>query len=114
MSVCPTCGQPVNSQGESDRLLAVLRNSPERHVYRGADGSGWYVTYGGGRFSWPAVELLVQSGAVQPCYSDCPGEAYHIGKTLDVKATLEERRKHRSTKDAPLIYTDGSQGRIPK
>lgn len=88
-------------------MLELLRNGqPHREVYRGADGSGWYVTYGGGQFSQQAVESLVAAGLVASVYSDCPSEVYHVGRALDCARTAAERKKHRRGKDAPKIYVD--------
>lgn len=109
-ALCPTCGQPIDqSSNEAQRLLVILSDGRRRQVYRGRDGSGWYVTCGGGRFSESAVKTLIDAGHIHSCYSDCPNDAYHVGKTLDCKATIEERKKHRRGKDAPMIYTDGTR-----
>ena len=92
MTVCPACGQPMDLAREAGRLLVLLTTGvPHREVYRAADGSGWYVTYGGGRFSWAAVDRLIRDGHIHSRYSDCPEEMYHVGKTLDCSATLEGR-----------------------
>ena len=95
---------------ESQKLLELLTNGhPHRQVYIAANGSGWYVTHQRGAVSTNAVRELIDDGYIQSCYSNCPAESYHVGKTLDVEATIEERKRHRRGKDAPLIYTDGSQ-----
>ena len=110
MATCPTCGQPIPSRQHLnvDALLDILQNGvPHREVYTAQDG-GWYVTYGGGRTTAAAVMALVRSGAIVSVYDNYPGGAYHVGKTLDMTATTEERKKHRRCKDAPLIYTDGT------
>lgn len=89
---------------EAESLLNILQNGvPHRQVYRG-HGGGWFVTYGHGQVSYSAVNELLTRNLISPVYSDCPNEAFHTGKTLDVAATLEERKKHRRAKDAPLIY----------
>lgn len=94
---------------EATKLLALLRDGrPHREVYHGRDG-GWFVTYGGGEVDADAVRELVAAGLVSSVYSGCPNDSYHIGKTIDVDATTEERKKHRRGKDAPLIYTDGTR-----
>lgn len=112
MNRCPTCGGPVKPLRhlvESDELYDLLMNgTPHREVYHGQAG-GWWLTYGGGEVSPHAVRDLLGRGIIQSVYSDCPNEAYHVGKTLDIQATLEERKKHRRAKDALRIYTDGSR-----
>lgn len=108
MAICHTCGGLTVEPNEAERLLALLTDGRKRQVYRGRDGGGWWVTYGGGQFSQNAVTQLIERGSISSCYSDCPDEAYHVGKTLDVKATLAERQKHRRRKDAPHVYTDGT------
>ena len=108
-ATCPTCGQFIKSNGDADKLLELLtRGIPHREVYRAQNGSGWYVTYGGGQWSEAAVRILIKAGAIQSVYSDCPNDAYHVGKTLDIKATLAARDGKRR-KDWPKIYTDGTQ-----
>ena len=107
---CPTCGQPLPFKSETERLLELLKiGAPHREVYRAADGSGWYVTYGGGRFSEKSVKALVSSAQIRDVwdvYSDLPNQCYHVGRTLDVARTMAERKKHRRGKDAPKIYVD--------
>lgn len=102
---CPTCGQPIiSSTQESARLLELLTHGvPHREVYHGRDG-GWFVTYGGGQFGFAVVHSLRNSGLIVSVYSDCPAEAYHVGRTLDVHRMMEERKKHRRAKDVPKIY----------
>lgn len=105
---CPTCGQVIAQvpMDETLRLLDLLTlGEPHREVYKGTDGN-WYVTYGGGIFSEAAVFKLVRSGKIHSCYSDCPDEAYHVGRTIDVGATKSERRKHKKKRDAPIVYVD--------
>ena len=106
MPTCPTCGQIIKSASDAAELLELLTAYPDRNVYRAANGSGWYVTRGGGRWSEEAVMHLVNSGQTRSVYSDCPNECYHVGRTLDVARTLAERKKHRRAKDAPHIYVD--------
>lgn len=89
---------------EASSLLAILTNGvPHREVYHGRDG-GWFVTYGGGQVSVEAVQSLFDRGLIVSVYNNCPADAYHVGRTLDVKRTMEERKKHRRGKDAPKIY----------
>lgn len=52
------------------------------------------------------VRRLVDEGHVRSCYSDIPNDAYHIGKTLDTKATASYRKE--TGKRHARIYTDGS------
>lgn len=94
---------------DPDDLYKLLRDGqPHREVYRGQSGR-WFVTYGGGEVACSAVEELVERELIHSVYSNCPRDGYHVGKTLDVGATNEERKKHRRRADAPLIYTDGSR-----
>ena len=89
---------------EAERLLHILRDAyPHREVYRAKNESGWYVTYGGGKFTYSVVLELIDEGYITSVYSDCPFEMYHVGRTIDVVRTMEERRKYKR-KDAPLIY----------
>lgn len=107
MATCPTCGGSIEFETDAAALLLLLTHGqPHRQVYRAGNGSGWYVTYSGERVSANAVEALVKAGKVQSVYSDCPDKMYHVGKTLDVQATMQERKKHRRGKDARKIYTD--------
>ena len=87
-------------------LLQMLRTAiPHREVYVAGDGSGrWFVTYNGGQVSAGAVHELVEGGHIRSVYSKCPNDCYHVGRTLDIERTIEERKKHRRAKDAPLIY----------
>jgi hypothetical protein len=91
-------------------LLDLLTNRTLQHrkreVYRADNGSGWYVTYSGGKVNVDAVRELVAGGHIRSVYSDCPNDCYHVGRTLDVARTIEERKKHRRGKDAPKIYVD--------
>jgi hypothetical protein len=91
-------------------LLDLLTNGqPHREVYIANDRSGWWVTYGGGQVDEAAVRELVAGGHIRSVYSDCPNDCYHVGRTLDVARTMEERKKHRRRKDAPLIYVQDSK-----
>lgn len=93
----------------AQKLYDLLRyETPHREVYGACDG-GWYVTYGGGEQKAECVHELVRLGLIQSVYSTCPQDAYHVGKTLDIKATTTEREKHANRKNSPLIYTDGSR-----
>lgn len=99
---CPTCGQPVPSIRNSAWLIEILTHGePHREVYRAQDGS-WYVTYGGGSVSADVVRELVQQGVIASVYSDCPTDAYHVGRTYDTERTLEARKK--LGKQAPNYY----------
>lgn len=102
-SKCPTCGQalPMTANGDGAALLTLLREGvPHREVYRGTNGR-WYMTHGGGEWSAAAVQALVRSGYISPRYSNLPDEVFHVGKTIDVEATLSERKKYSRGKDAP-------------
>lgn len=106
--VCPSCGQIIKSASDADALLVLLtEGAPHREVYRAQNGSGWYVTRGGGQWSEEAVMRLVQSGPIRSVYRDCPGDAYHVGKTLDIPATLAAR-KCLPRKEWPRVFTDGT------
>lgn len=78
---------------DEDELLELLTNGdPPREVYRAAKG-GWYVTYGGGRTTAQAVDNLFKAGKIHSVYSNCPHDAYHVGRTMDIDKTLEERKR---------------------
>ena len=107
MTACPTCGQ---ERGRvvlgTFALLDILTNgTPHREVYR-AQGGGWFVTYGGGEAAANAVAELVRLGKINSVYSNCPTDAYHVGRTMDCERTLEYR-KGRPRKEWKIIYVDG-------
>jgi hypothetical protein len=96
VATCPTCGQPIKRavNDDADHLLAVLMHgNPHREVYRGRDGGGWFVTYGGGPYSERAVQELVERHQIQSVYSSIPDEAYHVGRTWDCERTMAARKK---------------------
>lgn len=97
--------EPAVSPEALELLKLLTIGTPHRHVYAGRDG-GWFVTYGGGEVSAHAVRELLNAGAIQDVYSTLKNEYYHVGLTLDVERTKEERKKHRRAKDAPLIYVN--------
>jgi hypothetical protein len=102
---CPTCGRPLPDAQEQVRLLELLRDGhPHRQVYRASNGSGWFVTHGGGQFSVEAVQALIDAGLIHDVYNNLPNECYHVGRTLDVDRTVASRKKYQKTKDAPKIY----------
>lgn len=104
MTRCTKCGQLIASAHDAEWLLDILTHgTPHRTVYHGRDG-GWFVSYGGGEVSRTIVQNLVAQGLIASCYSDCPKEAYHVGRTWDVQRTLEARKK--LGKAAPNIYVD--------
>lgn len=85
-------------------VMELLKSGePHRELYRARDG-GWFITHGGGAVSDNVARDIIASGEVNSVYSNCPTDAYHVGKTLDVDATIAERKKHRHGKDAPKIY----------
>lgn len=105
MTTCPNCGQPMLGN-QIDRLRDLLRSGQRhRHVYMAQSG-GWYVNHGGGPVPFEAVQALLQQGEIARVYDDC-AEAYHIGKTINMAATLEYR-KGKKRKDWRSVYTDGS------
>ena len=110
MEHCPTCGQPLppSQQRDAAWLLDLLTNgTPHREVFKSRDDARqWYVTYGGGPVSAEVVQELVKAGSIRSVYSNCPNDAYHVGRTLDIERTLAERKRHRRAKDAPKIYVD--------
>lgn len=113
MTNCPTCGQPITATTrDATWLLELLTNGvPHREVYHARDG-GWFVTYGGGQVSAGAVQSLIDSKLIASVYNNCPADAYHVGRTLDIERTMEERKKHHRGKDAPKIYV-GDPDPIP-
>jgi hypothetical protein len=105
--VCPTCGGPLKKPKASpirdaDWLLGVLKGYPHREVYRGHNG-GWWLTRGDGAEIDPdAVRELLRRGEIVSVYSDCPNDAYHVGRTLDTKRTIEARKANGNR--AIMIY----------
>jgi len=78
---------------DAEELLEILTNgTPHREVYRG-QGGGWFVTYGGGRTSAHAVDILFQGGQIHSVYSNCRNDAYHVGRTMDIDKTIAERKR---------------------
>lgn len=110
MSICPTCGQQVRHDLNADALLGLLRHGvPHREVYLGRDHN-WYVTYGGGTTTAAAVNGLLGNGLIHPVYDNLPSEAFHVGDTLAMEATLL-RRKETGDRER-LVYTNGTIGHI--
>ena len=93
---CPTCGQSVSRRQyvatTAAELVAELRSRDKRMVYRFTDNSGWGLTYGG-RVSPEAVADACRAGLIHECYSNAPGDAYWLGRTIDVEETLLERKR---------------------
>lgn len=98
---------------EATNLFEILKTEPpHREVYVAGDRSGrWFITYGGGEVSYRTVKELVDGGHIRSVYNNCPDDSYHIGRTLDVQRTVEERKRHRRGKDALLIYVDDPPSR---
>lgn len=102
MAHCSKCGQLIPNNRDADWLLDILTNgTPHREVYHGRDG-GWFVTYGGGEISFNVVRGLIDRGLIVSVYSDCPLDAYHVGRTMDIQKTMDARKKH--GKGAPAVY----------
>jgi hypothetical protein len=72
-------------------------------VYFVPSSHQWWVTYGGGQADEAAVRALVEQGKIHSVYSTCPNDAYHIGKTYDMKASRFTKR------DRMVVYTDGTR-----
>jgi hypothetical protein len=88
---------------EAERLLHILRTAtPHREVYRSRTGECWRVNHRGGRFSANAVRELFDGGYIQSVWSNCPYDAYHIGRTVNVDRSKAERKKR--GKSAPTIF----------
>lgn len=105
---CTTCTCSIGPLN-ADQLLAILTfGTPHREVYRAAKG-GWFVTHGGGEADAHAVLILVENGAIHSVYDTTPDSGYHVGKTLDMKATQEARRGKRKTDGKICVYTDGTR-----
>jgi hypothetical protein len=86
---------------DADALLAVLKTClPHREVYRAQNGE-WFVTYGGNQTTYDAVKQLLERGEIASVYSNCPDQAYHVGRTIDMGATMIARKSDRR---APLVY----------
>lgn len=108
MPVCPTCGGQVKVSAVigADELMDILAKDPDRFIYRGCDG-GWFLTKRRGELNSEIVWDLIRRGAIRSRYSDCPNEAYHAGKTIDITLSLAARKKF--GKGAPLVYIDLQQ-----
>src|SRR5690348_6852294 len=101
---CETCGKVVvpepkaatyhviTTEGE---LVTLLKQMERRMVYRFKDRHNeWGLTHGHGLRVAPAlVRSAVKAGILHSCYSNCPDDAYWLGSTIDVDATLERRRQ---------------------
>lgn len=108
MAHCSKCGQLIPDHRDADWLLDLLANGqPHREVYKGRDG-GWFVTYGGGEVSATIVSELVRRGSIVSVYSNCPTDAYHVGRTIDIDRTYAARKKH--GKGAPTYYLQQTPG----
>ena len=96
MSLCPMCGSPVKTPTKmnAEALLHVLRSGARhREVYRsGRNPDRWFVTYDSGEATATAVTQLVEEGKIQPVYSNCPDDSYHVGRTWDCERTLAARK----------------------
>lgn len=90
---CPACGQPLPKRLlGAEALLDILRAGGEKiWVHKGQNSRRWYITHGLGEADPQAVQELVSTGAISPVYSNCPGDAFNVGPTLDVEATLASR-----------------------
>jgi hypothetical protein len=78
---------------DAKAVLDLLRHGePHRELYRGQDG-GWYITYSGGKVPDAMAREIIESGEVKSVYSNAPRDAYHVGKTLDVRATERVRKE---------------------
>ena len=87
---------------DPQELFDLLTHGPShRRVYHGRDGR-WFVTYGGGEVSADAVLTLRREGKIISVYSNCPTEAYHVGRTVDWKRSMERRKA--KGKKVPVVY----------
>lgn len=99
---CATCTCTCPRFLSEDELLDILTNGePHREVYRGNRNSGWFVTYGGGETTERAVRGLISRGRIHSVYSTCPDEAYHVGRTIDMK------RSKFAGKNPITVYVNG-------
>jgi hypothetical protein len=102
MEKCPTCGQAIQLLHREAEVLSLLRGPPMREIYAAQDGH-WHITFGKGRVHASVVSALVAKGVVRPVYDDC-SDYYGLGPTLDVKATLEARKRSGNKKQR--VYLD--------
>jgi len=97
--ICKCCGQtipPRRAVLNAEQLFAALTaEGRRREVYRAQDGS-WWVTYGGGQTTLEAVQELHRAGKIQSVFSNCPSDAYHVGRTIDMPRTLAARQAARN------------------
>lgn len=94
--ICPTCGQAILSEryaaATAAQLVAALKERPRGMIYRFADQYGWGMTHGG-KVHPQAVHDAVAAKLIRPCYSNAPRDAYWLGQTIDVDASLALRAK---------------------
>jgi hypothetical protein len=110
---CALCGQrlpvppdPADRRGvitDEHELLAILTERAEREIYRSEMGS-WHYTNAGKdrrRVAVALIHSLIRRGTLRPVYSNTR-DAYWLGRTIDINATLAARRMH--GKKADLVY----------
>lgn len=81
-----------------DELLAILASADPKgklhQVYRSQAGT-WHYTYSGRdahRIAPHLITALVGSGVLHRVYNDT-GDAYWLGQTMDIDATVAERSR---------------------
>jgi len=105
---CPVCGQGISVPQHryerpqiietEDDLIEILcsrtPNGEQRQVYRSRENT-WHFTYGSERphtIDRRLITALVGSGVLRRVYSDT-GDAYWLGQTIDMDATMAKRRQ---------------------
>lgn len=112
---CPTCGQLVVDEPPQETttmftregdLVAALRAQVEGQVYR-IDGSNeWAITrIRGVRVAADLVKGMVAARVLRRAYSTCD-DAFWLGPTIDIEATLELRKQTRNRNAGPVLYDD--------
>lgn len=105
---CPVCGQHYKPEGSvprkwqlvnnADELVAMLKvKGPDgqmRQLYRAQDNT-WHCTFSGNNrhiVDRRLITELVGSGVLSRVYNDT-GDAYWLGQTIDMDATMAKRRQ---------------------
>ncbi len=93
-----------------DGLMLALSDG-KRYVYRIRDSDRWAITCGG-QVDPALVDALKRQGRLRPVF-DGSEDALWPGRTIDVQASMAERRKERlASKRTAVVYVDASALRM--
>lgn len=73
MATCPHCGQTMPEHMDADDLARRMRSGLD--CYRGQDGH-YYLTRGGGRVPYQAIDDALAHGLIVPKWDDAPDLEY--------------------------------------